>query len=184
MRTKAIHRQSLPETPEPHCIAQTACLQSVLILVCPSAAELILILMNRTSRNRLVAWLGMAAMWLAIVAPVISQTLASRQQGVDPQAAICSADALAQIVSSALSTPPQTAVQSHEQTGHHMAGADSFDVCSYCGLLAHNVPLTSAPPAALVRVERVTRLAAAPVAQVVYVKSFNAASPRAPPIVS
>lgn len=184
MRTKAIHRQSLPETPEPHCIAQTACLQSVLILVCPSAAELTLILMNRTSRNRLVAWLGMAAMWLAIVAPVISQTLASRQQGVDPQAAICSADALAQIVSSALSTPPQTAVQSHEQTGHHMAGADSFDACSYCGLLAHNVPLASAPPAALVRVERVTRLAAAPVAQVVHVKSFNAASPRAPPIVS
>jgi Protein of unknown function (DUF2946) len=143
--------------------------------------------MNRTSRNRLVAWLGMAAMWLAIVAPVISQTLASRQQGVDQQAAICSADALAQIVSSALVSTPHAAVQSNEQAGHHMAGmagADSFDACSYCGLLAHNVPLASAPPAAMVRVERVTRLAAAPVAQVVHVKSFNAASPRAPPIVS
>jgi hypothetical protein len=145
--------------------------------------------MNRTSRNRLVAWLGMAAMWLAIVAPVISQTLVSRQQGVDPQAAICSADALAQIVSSALSSStlsstPQAAVQSNEQTSHHMAGADSFDACSYCGLLAHNVPLASAPPAVLVRVERVTRLVAAPVAHVVHVKSFNAASPRAPPIVS
>jgi hypothetical protein len=142
--------------------------------------------MNRTSRNRLVAWLGMAAMWLAIVAPVISQTLASRQQGVDPQAAICSADALAQIVSSSLSlsSSPQAAVQSNEPTGHHMAGADSLDACSYCGLLAHNVPLASAPTAALVRVERVTRLAAAPVAQVAHVKSFNAASPRAPPIVS
>ena len=130
----------------------------------------------------------MAAMWLAIVAPVISQTLASRQQDVDPQAAICSADALAQIVLSALSSTPHAAVQSSEPAGHHMAGhmagADSFDACSYCGLLAHNVPLASAPPAALVRVERVTRLAAAPVAQIVHVKSFNAASPRAPPVVS
>lgn len=140
--------------------------------------------MNRTSRNRLVAWLGMAAMWLAIVAPVISQTLAARGQGVDPQAAICSADALAQIVSSSLSSSPRAAVQGSEQTGHHMAGADSFDACSYCGLLAHNVPLASTPPAALVRVERVTRLAAARVVHVVHVKSFNAASPRAPPIVS
>jgi hypothetical protein len=34
----------------------------------------------------------------------------------------------------------------------------------------------------MVRVERVMRLVAAPVAQVVHVKSFNAASPRAPPI--
>ncbi|WP_158935425.1 DUF2946 domain-containing protein [Burkholderia sp. S171] len=140
--------------------------------------------MNRTSRNRLVAWLGIAAMWLAIVAPVISQTLASRQQGVDPQAAICSADALAQIVSSAIVSKPDAAVQSNEPAGHHMAGADSFDACSYCGLLAHNVPLASAPPAVLVRVERVTHLASTPVAQVVHVKSFNAASPRAPPIVS
>lgn len=140
--------------------------------------------MNRTSRNRLVAWLGMAAMWLAIVAPVISQTLAARAQGIDPQATICSADALAQIVSSALPPSPRLTVPSNEPTGHHMAGADSFDACSYCGLLAHNVPLASAPPAALVRIERVTRIAAAPVVHVVHVKSFNAASARAPPIVS
>ncbi|SAL65582.1 hypothetical protein AWB69_07414 [Caballeronia udeis] len=140
--------------------------------------------MNRTSRNRLVAWLGMAAMWLAIVAPVISQTLASRQQGVDPQTAICSADALAQIVPSALSSTPHAAVENHEPAGNHMAGADSFDACSYCGLLAHNMPLASAQPATLLRVERVTRLAAVPVTQVVHVKSFNAASPRAPPVVS
>lgn len=135
--------------------------------------------MNRTSRNRLVAWLGIAAMWLAIVAPVISQTLASRQQGVDPQAAICSVDALAQI---ALDSTAHALNDEH--TGHHMAGADSFDACSYCGLLAHNVPLVSAPAAGLVRIERVTRLAAAPVVQAVHVKSFNAASPRAPPVVS
>ncbi|MDB5786107.1 DUF2946 domain-containing protein [Caballeronia mineralivorans] len=139
--------------------------------------------MNRTSRNRFVAWLGIAAMWLAIVAPVISQTIASRQQSLDPQAAICSVDALAQIaLDSTAHAEAQT--QTDEHTGHHMAGADSFDACSYCGLLAHNVPLASAPAAGLVRIERVTRLAAAPVAQAVHVKLFNAASPRAPPVVS
>ncbi|WP_235443061.1 DUF2946 domain-containing protein [Caballeronia mineralivorans] len=115
--------------------------------------------MNRTSRNRFVAWLGIAAMWLAIVAPVISQTIASRQQSLDPQAAICSVDALAQIaLDSTAHVEAQT--QTDEHAGHHMAGADSFDACSYCGLLAHNVPLASAPAAGLVRIERVTRLAA------------------------
>jgi hypothetical protein len=140
--------------------------------------------MNRTSRNRLVAWLGIAAMWLAIVAPVISQTLAAREPRLDAEAAICSADALAQIVSPALASTQHEAAENHEPAGHHTAGAESFDACSYCGLLAHNVPLVSAPPAAVVRVERVTRLAAAPVAQIVHVKSFNAASPRAPPVLS
>ena len=137
--------------------------------------------MNRTSRNRLVAWLGMVAMWLAIVAPVISQTLASRQQNFDPQAAICSVDALAQI---ALGPTSHAQLQNDEHAGHHPGGADSFEACSYCGLLAHNVPLVSASVAALAGIERVTRLAAAPAVQAVHVKSFNAASPRAPPVVS
>jgi Protein of unknown function (DUF2946) len=140
--------------------------------------------MNRTSRNRFVAWLGIAAMWLAIVAPVISQTLAARELRVDPQAALCSADTLAQTASSSLHAAAHTEAQSPEHAGHNMVGADSFDACSYCGLLAHNVPLVSAPAASLVRIERVTRLAAAPVVQAVHVKSFNAASPRAPPVVS
>ncbi len=123
-------------------------------------------------------------MWLAIVAPVISQTLASRQQGVDPQAAICSADALAQIVPSALSPrpcgggKPRTSGPSHGRRR-------SFDACSYCGLLAHNVPLASAPPAALQRVERVTRLGRRAALR----KSFTSSRstprlPRAPPVVS
>jgi hypothetical protein len=115
---------------------------------------------------------------------MVSQTLASRQPGIDPQAVICSVDAFAQIASSSLYAAPHTETQSPEPAGHHMAGADSFDACSYCGLLAHHVPLMSAPVAALVRIERVTRIDAAPVVRAIYVKSFNAASPRAPPVVS
>jgi hypothetical protein len=148
--------------------------------------------MNRTSRNRFVAWLGIAAMWLAIVAPVISQTLASREARFDLIAALCSVDTPRQTqtaspvparVYAGVNAGVNAEVQTEEHAGHHMSG-DSFEACSYCGLLAHNVPLASAPAAALVRIERVTRLAAEPVARAVYVKSFNAASPRAPPIVS
>jgi hypothetical protein len=136
--------------------------------------------MNRTSRNRFVAWLGIAAMWLAIVAPVISQTLASREARFDLIAALCSVDTPRQTQTA---SPVPKELQTEEHAGHHMSG-DSFDACSYCGLLAHNVPLASAPAAALARIERVTRIAAEPAVRAVHVKSFNAASPRAPPIVS
>jgi hypothetical protein len=146
--------------------------------------------MNRTSRNRFVAWLGIAAMWLAIVAPVISQTLASREARFDRFdliAALCSVDTPGQThAASPVPDGLNAEVHGEEHAGHHMSGntGNTFDACSYCGLLAHNVPLASAPAAALVRIERVTRLAAEPTVRAVHVKSFNAASPRAPPIVS
>ena len=138
--------------------------------------------MTRNARNRFVAWLGIAAMWLAIVAPVISQTLAARQAADDPQAALCSVDA------------PGT--QAHElfvlaanadvdaaHPGHHDA-ASHFDACSYCGLLAHNLPVFTNTAAALTRIERVTRVATIAHIESVASKSFNAASPRAPPVLS
>jgi hypothetical protein len=146
--------------------------------------------MNRTSRNRFVAWLGIAAMWLAIVAPVISQTLASREARFDRFdfiAALCSVDVPGQSqTASPVPNGVNAEVREEEHAGHHMSGntGNTFDACSYCGLLAHNVPLTSAPAAAPARIERVTRLAAEPAVRAVHVKSFNAASPRAPPIVS
>jgi hypothetical protein len=149
--------------------------------------------MNRTSRNRFVAWLGIAAMWLAIVAPVISQTLASRETRFDRSdliAALCSVDTPSQIqAASPVPNGLNAEVHGEEHAGHHMSGdagntGNTFDACSYCGLLAHYVPLASAPAAAPARVDRVARLAAEPVVRAVHVKSFNAASPRAPPIVS
>ena len=64
--------------------------------------------MTRNARNRFVAWLGIAAMWLAIVAPVISQTLDARNAASDPQATLCAVDS--------------SATDAHE--GHHAAGQD------------------------------------------------------------
>ncbi|WP_321791144.1 DUF2946 domain-containing protein [Caballeronia sp. J97] len=123
--------------------------------------------MTRNARNRFVAWLGIAAMWLAIVAPVISQTLAARNAATDPRAVLCAVDA--------------SATDAH--AGHHDA-ASHFDACSYCGLLAHHLPIGAGIAHDVALVERVTRVS--PFANVgsVASKSFNAASPRAPPVLS
>jgi len=136
--------------------------------------------MNRNARNRFVAWLGIAAMWLAIVAPVISQTLAARNAANDTEAILCAVDA-----------PEARAHEGHhavaeEDAGHagHHDAASHFDACSYCGLLAHNLPIATGVAHDVVRVERVTRVPSFVVIDSVSSKSFNAASPRAPPVLS
>ncbi|SAL61920.1 hypothetical protein AWB71_03497 [Caballeronia peredens] len=125
--------------------------------------------MTRNARNRFVAWLGIAAMWLAIVAPVIGQTLAAR----DPQAALCAVDvheahdAVAQDVGA--------------PAGHHDA-AGHFDACAYCGLLAHHLPVAGGLAPDVARIERVMRVATRANVNTICAKSFNAACPRAPPV--
>ncbi|SPB16414.1 MFS transporter [Caballeronia novacaledonica] len=123
--------------------------------------------MTRNARKRFVAWLGIAAMWLAIVAPVISQTLAARNAATDPHAILCTVDA--------------SATDAH--ASHHDA-ANHFDACSYCGLLAHDLPVATDVAHDAASIERVTRAPAFASADSVASKSFNAASPRAPPVLS
>ena len=123
--------------------------------------------MTRTARNRFVAWLGIAAMWLAIVAPVISQTLAARQAADDPQAVLCAVEAHA----------------SAAQAGHHDA-ASHLDACAYCGLLAHHLPIAVGVAHEVASVERVTRVAMGADLGIAPAKSFNPAQSRAPPAFS
>jgi hypothetical protein len=132
--------------------------------------------MTRTARNRFVAWLGIAAMWLAIVAPVISQTLAARQAADTSLAALCTVDTESAHAGHA-------SADANEHAGHHDA-AGHFEACSYCGLLAHNLPITQTPALAVARVERITRSAPLDAVSAPLAKSFNAASPRAPPVLS
>ncbi|MDR5757045.1 DUF2946 domain-containing protein [Caballeronia sp. LZ035] len=125
--------------------------------------------MTRNARNRFVAWLGIAAMWLAIVAPVISQTLAARAAADDPQAALCAVAPSAE--------GAHAASASHDAAGH-------VDACAYCGLLAHHLPVAPGITPQAARIERVARMAPrAPVASI-HSKSFNAARSRAPPVYS
>jgi hypothetical protein len=127
--------------------------------------------MNRNARNRFVAWLGIAAMWLAIVAPVISQSLAAHAMNGAPHADMCAVE------SSPLPLP--------SQAGHHEASSHShFDACDYCGLLAHELPIAPSVPPSVARIERVTRVATVAVVPKPVVKSFNAAPPRAPPFIA
>lgn len=149
--------------------------------------------MTRNTRNRFVAWLGIAAMWLAIVAPVISQSIAAHNAALDPQAALCDVEALP----GAFQTADAHAHHHHddadavanvdadadEHAGHHDA-AGHFDACSYCGLLAHHLPVVFAASHAIASVERVARVAPAASADVVVTKSYNTASARAPPVLS
>ncbi|SAK58018.1 hypothetical protein AWB81_01680 [Caballeronia arationis] len=150
--------------------------------------------MTRTSRNRIVAWLGIAAMWLAIVAPVVSQTIAARSGVADAEAPMCSAEFVSTLASGALAAQEDEGGHHHggyQQTAraaapdsHHASAADHFDACSYCGLLAHSLPLLPGAAPRAERVERVTRVAVTAGTPAVHAKSFNAARPRAPPIVS
>ncbi|BAN23109.1 DUF2946 domain-containing protein [Caballeronia insecticola] len=125
--------------------------------------------MARNARNRFVAWLGIAAMWLAIVAPVIGQTLAAR----DPQAALCTVDAH--------EAHGAVAQDDAAPAGHHDA-ASHFDACAYCGLLAHHLPVAAGIAPDVARIERVVRVATHASVDSVCAKSFNAACPRAPPV--
>jgi hypothetical protein len=126
--------------------------------------------MTRNARNRFVAWLGIAAMWLAIVAPVISQTLAARNVA-GPRAVLCAVDTSA----------------TDAQEGHHAAPHDAashFDACAYCGLLAHDLPIAPRVEHDVAPIERVARVPEFANVDRVASKSFNAASPRAPPVLS
>ena len=136
--------------------------------------------MTRNARNRFVAWLGIAAMWLAIVAPVISQTLAARHVADDPQALLCAVDVSA---ADSHAAHESAAPGDAAHAGHHDA-ATHFDACAYCGLLAHNLPIANVMATDVAHVERVTRVARFADIGAVYTKSFNAARPRAPPVLS
>jgi Protein of unknown function (DUF2946) len=121
--------------------------------------------MTTRTRNRLTAWLGLIAMWLIVVAPLVSQLVVSAH-AEQPVAPICSAT----------------------QTGDTFAHAhadDSLGACGYCDLLATHAAMPSVPPAA-----RSTPLMAA-IAVVLPAPTrftplgaFPSGRPRAPPFVS
>ncbi|MDR5738437.1 DUF2946 family protein [Caballeronia sp. LZ016] len=158
--------------------------------------------MTRNARNRFVAWLGIAAMWLAFVAPVISQSIAARNGALDTEAAFCTVDTLPRVFATAdehahhhldadntladnadadAEAGEHAAHASHAEAGEH---AGHFDACSYCGLLAHHLPVVFAASHAVASTERVARATPVAAHDPVSTKSFNAAAPRAPPVLS
>lgn len=99
------------------------------------------------SRSKRFAWIGLAAMWMLLCAPLISQYLRAHPSSID--------DALSSAFCTGLD---ETAAQSRHAPVSHAASA----ACGYCSLLAHSPPL---PPASFTFADiRVggTRLAPSP----------------------
>jgi len=81
------------------------------------------LIMTARSRNRLTAWLGMFAMLLVVIAPLVSHGLAAHDRNA-PVASICSVDGQPDVDS-------------------HTPAADHFAACGYCNLLVHHAPAPS-----------------------------------------
>src|SRR5260370_36098981 len=85
--------------------------------------------MTLVARKHTVAWLGLIAIWLVVLAPLVSQLVAWARSH-EPIAITCSA-------------------VHGEGTAHH-ASADPLSACGYCDVFGHHVPAPAVPPAQLV----------------------------------
>lgn len=80
--------------------------------------------MNPRKHTLLTTWLGLVAMWLIVLAPLVSQLVAAhRAHEPDTTLALCSAVQPA-------STAP------------HLSHDDAFGACGYCHLFEHHVAMT------------------------------------------
>lgn len=120
--------------------------------------------MSPTARKRLAAWLGLAAMWLAICAPVVSQWLTAHRAGQAHllDVALCAVDGGAP----PLSLSSAAALHTHDGAGSahapHATHDSEHDLCGYCSLLAHHPPLVMPALAGPVSLAWIARAGPAP----------------------
>ena len=142
--------------------------------------------MSFTARKRLFAWLGLAAMWLAICMPAVSQVLAAQRaaQARVLDVAFCTVDGLTP--ATALAPPAQghAGHEMHSNSLSHAAHDSQGDVCGYCSLLANHPPLVMPALTGAVSFAWIAR--AGPVAETRPTNTPLAFTPpaRAPPAVS
>jgi hypothetical protein len=85
----------------------------------------------------MVAWLGLIAMWLAVVAPTISRLVEASQELV---VSVC-------VATDQTGQPGASAHHIRIRLdGHHDAPAAPLNACGYCGLFAHSSLLPTLPP--------------------------------------
>jgi hypothetical protein len=123
--------------------------------------------MNARKHALLTAWLGLVAMWLIVLAPLVSQLVqAHRAHDPDTLVTLCSA------------------VQDPAAASHRLHD-DAFGACGYCQLLQHQVAMTPiAPPEPAAT--RVITIDATPTLSTRFTPlgAFPSGRPRAPPAVS
>jgi hypothetical protein len=123
--------------------------------------------MNSRKHALLTAWLGLVAMWLIVLAPLVSQLVqAHRAHDPDTLVTLCSA------------------VQG-DSAAPHLSHDDAFGACGYCHLLQHQVAMTSIAPPELAAM-RVVTVDAAPTLSTRFTPlgAFPSGRPRDPPAVS
>lgn len=116
-------------------------------------------------RTRLTAWLGLIAMCLVVLAPLVSQLVVAAHKD-DAAAALCSAV--------------------HGSGNAELAAHDDpLAACDYCGLLASHVAI-STPPLSPPLLFTLVVMAAVPVLSTRFIPlgAFPSGRPRAPPLFS
>ena len=127
-----------------------------------SVAQFCLTTMTFRFRKHLTAWLGLVAMWLIVLAPVVSQLVVAARAD-DPTVTLCSA----------LRAPSNTA---------HAAHGDPLAACGYCDLLADHVAMPTLPPSPMAFVMLVAIAAVAVLStRFTPLGAFPSGRPRAPP---
>lgn len=118
------------------------------------------------SRKHLTAWLGLIAMWLIVLAPIVSQLVVAAHRDDPTAAPLCSA--------------VQPAADSA-----HVTPADPLAACGYCDLLADHIAMPAVPPSPLVFVMLLVCVTV-PVLSVrlTPLGAFPSGQPRAPPAFS
>jgi hypothetical protein len=121
--------------------------------------------MTPRKHSLLTAWLGLVAMWLIVLAPLVSQLVAA-QHAHEPDATLCSA-----------LQPAQSAP--------HLSHDDAFGACGYCHLLEHHVAMPAIAAAEPLFALAVTLdTIAPPVLRDIPLGAFPSGRPRAPPVLS
>lgn len=126
--------------------------------------------MTARSRNHLTAWLGLIAMWLVVLAPLVSQLVVSVHRYDLDNAPICSV------------TGPASGGMSHSGMQDR---SDMLAACGYCDLLAGHIAIPSMPPVLAPLVMVVMLIAAAVLStRFTPLGAFPSGRPRAPPVFS
>lgn len=119
--------------------------------------------MSFRARTRLTAWLGLIAMWIIVLAPIVSQLVVAAH-AQDPVAALCS-----------VAQPPAG-------EAHYGRQGDPLAACGYCDLLADHPAIPAVPMPTLLLVVLVVAMVA-PVLSTRFTPlgAFPSGRPRGPP---
>ncbi|WP_322011769.1 DUF2946 domain-containing protein [Paraburkholderia sp. J12] len=126
--------------------------------------------MSAHTRKHFTAWLGLVAMWLIVLAPLVSQSVAAAHRDNPAEDVLCSAI-----------QQPASALLQNRHYKHDAAGLDQ--ACGYCDLLINHAVMPPAPAVPFLFFAVTAPSAVAPLlSRFVPFGAFASGRPRAPPV--